>query len=258
MSKSRKSSSKKRVLTKVGKLTHEQRCLKAALRRTKRTLRFEACTSLRLVLCAAILLMIAFNVFSQGAFYDRKEVSMRAEQVRDPKKLIFLVIDSLRDDPDTLFTQLQAEQPDNTYIASLTTELPSYSPVSVHSFFTSVPPSIHDFWAGVLQRPQNLDPNHLLYSYNQGPRRGKVLVAGDSVFVSRFQPYANYTFAKPSYIFYENDDFDSEIKQNLLLAMQTKNFSVFIGQFSGLDYAAHYDPDEAYSAKWGNLEAMVK
>ena len=61
------------------------------------------------MLSAALLLLIAFNVFSQGAFYTVTHVPMPASIVGEPKKLIFLVIDSLRDDPDTLFTQLQAD-----------------------------------------------------------------------------------------------------------------------------------------------------
>jgi|LauGreDrversion4_2_1035121.scaffolds.fasta_scaffold123901_2 hypothetical protein len=41
-----------------------------------------------------------------------------------------------------------------------------------------------------------------------------------------------------------------EIKQNLLNGITTDNFTVFIGQFSGLDYAAHVDPEAAYGFKW--------
>ena len=99
---------------------------------------------------------------------------------------------------------------------------------------TGFPTSINQVKDSLLGKP--IEQDYILYQYKN--RKGQLIFAGESLLGQKLN--VDLSFLKPSFNFYSpEEDFDLEVKQHLINAIQLNNFTFFIGHLSGIDYAVH-------------------
>ncbi|TNV84489.1 hypothetical protein FGO68_gene10963 [Halteria grandinella] len=255
------------------RLTHEERFLINSKDKLLSCVKFEKCSLFKHLISLILLFLVACKLTIQGIYLSEIYITESSEPYSQDyyatsqfqqQKVVILFIDSLAQDlvqmdnkngSFKLFYNIKQREPENAILLPLITDRVTFSSVSSIAPLTGQQSQFQDYLNFYYAKSTPAD--NVLHQLNlrkriagasQFPNK-QVLLAGDSSFTNVFSRYSNATFSKQPFAFYANDDFDQEVRQHLLNGIKNNNFTIFVSQLSGLDYAGHQsglESDTAY------------